>query len=120
MIASGDIEFFGKIAHMLTSTQWRGIVACLRLTAREAQILMRVFENKKDLAIAMDLGISAHTVHTYFERMYRKLDVQDRCSLMIRVFETYVVLRTIETYVQMETNRAMGDVVAGVRVKQSL
>ena len=60
---------------------------------------MRVFENKKDLAIAMDLGISAHTVHTYFERMYRKLDVQDRCGLLMRVFETWVILQILEEHV---------------------
>jgi DNA-binding CsgD family transcriptional regulator len=100
MISPGGLEFFGRAAHVLTCAQWHGIVNALRLSAREAQILLRVFENKKDLAIAMDLGISTHTVHTHLERMYKKLGVQDRCDLLIRVFETYVLVRILETHLQ--------------------
>jgi len=82
-----------KVAHLFTKTDWRRIVLLLRLSNREAQILMHVFEDMKDLAIATDLCISTHTVHTHFERMYRKLGVRDRCSLLVRVFETCLTLR---------------------------
>ena len=38
-----------------------------------------------ELAIASDLGISQHTVHTYLERVYRKLAVGSRVALVVRV-----------------------------------
>jgi DNA-binding CsgD family transcriptional regulator len=106
MMGSGGLEFFGKAAHLFTRAQWQLIVDSLRLSAREAQILLRVFDNQKNIAIAMDLGISAHTVHTYFERMYRKLGVQDRCDLVVRVFETHMALRPLETYVRFQGERS--------------
>jgi DNA-binding NarL/FixJ family response regulator len=86
-----------KAVRLLTAAQWQRIVAWLRLSEREAQILAGVFEDKKELAIATDLGISPHTVHTHFERMYRKLGVGDRCSLVVRVFEAYLDLKAKST-----------------------
>lgn len=35
----------------------------------------------------MELGISVHTVNTYFERLYLKLNVCSRPQLIVRVFE---------------------------------
>lgn len=78
----------------LSEKEWLAIVSFLQLSGRETQILQRVFEGQKDLAIAMDLGISTHTVHTHFERMHRKLAVVDRCGLVVRVFEAYLVLQS--------------------------
>jgi DNA-binding CsgD family transcriptional regulator len=39
--------------------------------------------------IARELGISAHTVHTHFERVYRKLGVRSRCQLIVSLFRAY-------------------------------
>lgn len=82
------------------------MVSLLKLSNREAQILLRVFEDMKESAIAMDLGISTHTVHTHFERMYRKLGVGDRCSLVICVFETYVGLKVRSPHFRLSTKHA--------------
>jgi DNA-binding NarL/FixJ family response regulator len=64
---------------------WNELGRSLRLAPREIQVIQGVFDDQKELAIASDLGISQHTVHTYLERVYRKLAVGSRVSLVVRV-----------------------------------
>lgn len=68
---------------------WQKITQALGLSAREAQIVLGVFDDKKELAIAKDLGISPHTVNTYLQRLYKKLDVTSRVQLVVRVVGEY-------------------------------
>lgn len=68
----------------------------LRLSWRESQVLGRVLVGEGESAIAERLGLSGHTVHTYFERLYRKLGVASRSDLILRIFAEYVVLRNQE------------------------
>lgn len=51
-----------------------------------------VFNDGTEFAIADELKVSPHTVHTHCERLYRKLGVSDRVKLVLRVMETYVIL----------------------------
>lgn len=71
---------------LLTRTQWQSIAKSLHLSGREIQIVQHIFDDHKELAIAQNLGISPHTVHTHLERLYHKLDVASRAGLIIRVF----------------------------------
>jgi len=57
----------------------------LRLSRRECEITQAVFDDAKEETIAAGLGISAHTVHTHLERLYRKLGVGSRASLVVLV-----------------------------------
>ena len=66
--------------------------ASLRLSKREAQIVSALFDDKKEAAIATHLGISRHTVHTYTERLYRKMGVSSRVGLVRRVFIEFMSL----------------------------
>jgi len=75
---------------MLSDEQWRDIIAHFHLSCRESQVVQSMFEGKKQVAIATELGISAHTVHTHVERIYGKLGVHDRCELILRVFGAYL------------------------------
>jgi DNA-binding NarL/FixJ family response regulator len=59
------------------------------------QIVRAVFDDQTEYAIAADLGISPHTVHTHFERLHRKLAVSDRVQLVLRVTEASLVLTTV-------------------------
>ena len=77
---------------LLSEDQWRTIARSLLLSGREFQILQNIFDDRKELAIAEELGISAHTVHTHLERLYRKLAVGSRCGLIVRVFAEYLAL----------------------------
>lgn len=71
---------------VLTDQEWHTLATRLTLSPRELQILQRVFDDEKELAIAESLGISRHTVHTHLARLYRKLGVGSRCEALVRIF----------------------------------
>jgi ATP/maltotriose-dependent transcriptional regulator MalT len=60
---------------ILTYDAWKTIAKSLRISDRELEIIQGIFDDRKELAIADELKISMHTVHTHLERLYRKLGV---------------------------------------------
>ncbi len=64
---------------------WKEIIGHLSLSHREGEIVRGVFEDHTEFAIAADLGISPHTVHTHFERLHKKLGVANRVQLVLSV-----------------------------------
>jgi len=84
---------------LLRPTEWDRLACSLRLSPREKQIVMALFDDEKDLAIGARLGLSHHTVHTYVRRLYRKLGVSSRSSALVRVFDEHLRLqrRTVRT-----------------------
>lgn len=77
---------------VLTEAEWLSIVASLRMSDREFQIVQSIFDGDKEATIAESLDLSPHTVHTYIERLYRKLGVGCRCELLIRIFGEHLAL----------------------------
>jgi DNA-binding CsgD family transcriptional regulator len=69
---------------------WRDLAKELRLSGRESEILLGIFDDQKESSIAATLGISTHTVHSHLERLYRKLRVSSRVTLVVRVFVAYL------------------------------
>ncbi len=69
---------------------WPGIAARLHMTDRETAIVRGLFQRLNEEAIGSALGISHHTVHTHLNRIYRKLAVQSRADLFLRVVKEYV------------------------------
>jgi len=51
-----------------------------------------VFDGNSEKDAAARLGLSPHTVHTYLWRIYRKLHVQSREELLVRVFAEFRAL----------------------------
>ena len=78
---------------IFSNEEWLHISQSLHLSPREFQIVQRVFDGETELAIARNLEISSHTVHTYIGRLYRKLGVCSRCELIVQVFADYVAQR---------------------------
>jgi len=66
------------------------------LSPREGQVLDRVLEDQSEARIAMDLGISEHTVHTHVKRIYRKLGVSTRTMLITTIVASYLAIRAAE------------------------
>jgi DNA-binding CsgD family transcriptional regulator len=75
-----------------TQQAWAAISCHLLLSPREIQITQLVFQDRKELAIAENLGMSPHTVRSHIERLYRKLGVRSRVDLILRVTGTFLAL----------------------------
>lgn len=71
---------------------WSCIANRLALSERELQIVQGVFDDAHQEAIAEELAISSHTVHTHLERLYHKLQVNSRVELVVRIAECHVLL----------------------------
>jgi DNA-binding CsgD family transcriptional regulator len=69
--------------------EWRSLASCLGLSPRECGIVRLVFDGNSEKDAAARLGLSPHTVHTYLWRIYRKLGVQSREELLVRVFAEF-------------------------------
>lgn len=83
--ASGDGSEPGLGRDVFSPAQWQLVVATLRLSPRETEIIQAIFDDQREASIAAALGISVHTVHSHIERLYRKLGVRSRCSLVVCV-----------------------------------
>jgi ATP/maltotriose-dependent transcriptional regulator MalT len=79
-------------AAMLSELAWREIGRSLKLSSRELQIVRAMFDDRKESAIAAELGVASRTVHTHIERLYRKLVVNDRLQLTLRVIREFLAL----------------------------
>jgi DNA-binding CsgD family transcriptional regulator len=73
---------------------WAEVGRSLGLTKRELQIVRGIFDDRTEFAIAAELGISPHTVHTHMERLRHKLAVVDRVALVLHVMEEFLRLTT--------------------------
>ena len=69
---------------------WKVIANSLSISNRELQIIQGIFDDRKELAIADELKISMHTVHTHLERLYRKLGVSSRVALVLYILSEYL------------------------------
>jgi len=86
-----------SITTFLPDHSWLAIVRSLGLSEREAQIAQLLLgDDNREETIAATLAISPHTVHTYLERLYRKLGVTSRCQVVARMFQEYVELASEE------------------------
>jgi DNA-binding NarL/FixJ family response regulator len=74
---------------ILTYDGWKAIAKSLRISDRELQIVQGIFDDRKEYAIAHELKISVHTVHTHLERLYRKLGVSSRLGLVLCIVSVY-------------------------------
>jgi DNA-binding NarL/FixJ family response regulator len=77
---------------MFSEQAWLEIARSLVLSPRELQIIRGVFADRTEFAIATDLGISPHTVHTHFDRLHQKLGVADRVELVLRITNEFLRL----------------------------
>jgi DNA-binding CsgD family transcriptional regulator len=71
---------------------WSQIALSFQFSRRELQIVRGVFDDLTEMAIASELGISSHTVHTHFERLHRKMGIVDRAELLLRVVSEFLRL----------------------------
>jgi len=63
------------------------------LTNREIEILKAIVNDDTEYAIAMDLGISEHTVRTHVKNIYKKLQVHSRGAVVKAAYENNLLRR---------------------------
>ncbi|HXR48585.1 MAG TPA: helix-turn-helix transcriptional regulator [Candidatus Limnocylindrales bacterium] len=79
-------------ATMFSERAWEKIGRSLKLSGRELQIVREVFDDRTEFAIAHNLKLSPHTVHTHCERLYHKLSVTNRVKLVLRITNEFIAL----------------------------
>jgi DNA-binding CsgD family transcriptional regulator len=79
-------------AAMFSEQAWEEIAHSLKLSGRELQIVREVFDDQTEFAIANNLNLSPHTIHTHCERLYHKLAVTDRVKLVLRITNEFIAL----------------------------
>ncbi len=79
-----DPRLSDSIADMLLGTNDTAIrkPRTKRLSGREAQVLRMVAQGFTTKTIAEKLGVSEHTIQTYRERIYNKLELRTRADLV--------------------------------------
>jgi len=77
---------------MFSEQAWGEISRSLKLSGRELEIVREVFDDQTEYAIANNLNLSPHTVHTHCERLYHKLAVTNRVKLVLRVTNEFFTL----------------------------
>ena len=92
--AFARVSFSGQ--RSVPAEEWPGIADALRLTIREWEVVVLTFQGLTRASVARELCISRHTVREYLERVHRKLDVNDRTQLLLRVIECRDLLREQE------------------------
>ena len=92
--AAGSVKTPVRTKSFLPKARWRAIASSLDMSSREAEVVEGILAGGNDALIGERLGISAHTVHTYLDRLYRKLRVNTRCGLVLRIFAAYVALES--------------------------
>ncbi len=88
-VVSARTAWHGVGQGVFGASEWRSLAAALGLSPRESGIVRSVFDGASEKDTAAHLGLSPHTVHTYLWRIYRKLQVQSREALLVRVFAEF-------------------------------
>jgi DNA-binding CsgD family transcriptional regulator len=81
---------------LISSLAWRQIGGAARLSPRELDVARGVFDNLTESALAANLRISPHTVHSHMNRVFRKLQATTRAQLVLRVMEQFLILTRAE------------------------
>lgn len=74
---------------LFSPTEIDAIARALRLSEREVEVALLALEDLGEVQIAERLGVSPRTVHTHFDRLYRKLDVHSRPAMLVKLFRTF-------------------------------
>ncbi len=77
-------------SNLLAPFEWQAIAARLHLSPRELQIAQGFLDGLDERSVAERICISEHTVHTYLQRLYRKMGVNSRCEFLIRLFVAFL------------------------------
>ncbi len=85
-----------SVPDLMPQVAWTNLVRALGLSNREADILRSAMVDDRTTVIARTLSLSCGTVHTYRDRMYRKVGVASMTQLVARAFAVHLQLELAE------------------------
>lgn len=74
---------------VFSQVEWSELSTKLGLSPRQSQVANLLLMGFADKQIAAKLDISTHTLRTYLDRMFTKMDVSDRCELLVHIFKEF-------------------------------
>lgn len=77
---------------IFSGSAWAELRRALRLSGRELDVVRAIFDDRTEFSTACQLSISRRTVHTYVERLYRKIGTVDRVQVVLRVVQEFLTL----------------------------
>ena len=77
----------------LSEGEWDSIAAQLHLSPRLLQIVRCIFDGLEERAICDALGIASGTIHSYLDRLFKRLGIHSRSELIVRLFLAYASAR---------------------------
>ncbi len=77
-----------SVPRLFSPSEWKGIVATLHLSPRQADVVELMLRGQRDKQIAESLGVRVSTVRMHLRHIFARLQVHDRMELAIRVFAT--------------------------------
>ena len=81
-----------SLSSFLNKAAWERLAEKLKLSRREIQIAQGVLEDQKEVCIARQLRMSPNTVHTHMGRLHRKLSVQGRPQLILKILSAFLFM----------------------------
>lgn len=81
----------------LSTEDWHRLAERVRLSTRELSVAILIFEGKTRYQIARALNCAAGTVRVYIDRLFAKLNVQDRVGLVLRLVRIHLEIVNDET-----------------------
>ena len=98
------------ITQVMTDGDWLRLGRRLGIPPRQVQVARMVIEQEATAdAIALALGITAGSVNTHLERLYKALGVRTRVGLAVRVLSEYVKMREESAAAGREARPLMND-----------
>ena len=79
--------------NLLPQRAWEHIAVEFDLSAREIEVARLVFTGKSREEIAAELGCSVGSVRTYIDRVFKKLQVEDRLPMALRIVRVHLEQR---------------------------
>ncbi len=74
-----------SLPELFSGAEWRSLAAHLKLSARQQAIARLTCRGLKRGVIARRLGVSENTVRTHVRGLYRRLNVDSRLGLVVRL-----------------------------------
>ncbi len=78
---------------MLTDREKQDLQSTMALTPREFEVALCVLDGMSNQRAAVALGMSRHTFDSHMRRIFDKLGVRNRASVVSQLFVTFVRTR---------------------------